>query len=120
MENFQWLHTLQIIREHGIGVLTVQEMHWTDKLVSQFKELFGKTRALHYSPEPSTRNAKRVAFINKRMVEAEGMTTETLIISFPLFALWEVRAVDPDLEPRSELVFTGVGQSRPVVPEFCH
>ena len=76
----KWFHIPQVMREGGIGLMAVQETHLTDELAGQFRELFKQSFELVYSPDPTTRNAKGVAFvINKGMIRTEDMETRVLI-----------------------------------------
>ena len=50
----KWMHVLQIMQEKRIGILAIQETHLTDEVAQQFKDLFGSTLSLVFSPDPTT------------------------------------------------------------------
>ena len=76
----KWMHVPQIMREKRIGILAVQETHLTDEVAQQFKDLFGNTLSLVFSPDPTTRNARGIALIlNKRLMKTEDVKETTMV-----------------------------------------
>jgi len=75
----KWMHLPQIIRENKIAILAIQETHLTDELATQFNNLFGNSLALHYSPDPVTRNARGIALIvNKKLINTENIVESVI------------------------------------------
>jgi len=68
------------MRERNLGIMAIQETHLTDQLADQFDALFGGKFALHYSPDPETRNARGIAIVlNKKLVKTQGATMTTVV-----------------------------------------
>ena len=68
------------MRDRNVEILAVQEAHLTDNLVCSLGDLFQNTWHLIHSPDPTTRNARGVAFlISKRSIKTEDITTKMLV-----------------------------------------
>lgn len=50
----KWHHIPQLMRDHQIGILAVQETHLMDELAAEFNTLFERSHELVYSPDPGS------------------------------------------------------------------
>ena len=76
----KWLHIPQLMRDNGIGILAIQETHLTEELANQFQNLFGNTLSLHYSPDPTTRNARGIAIVVRRQaINTNDISVHTIV-----------------------------------------
>ena len=67
MGDNKWNHINQIMREHCLGVLAVQEAHLTQEHVDGLHTLFGKRLQIHFSQSLNI-NAQGVAIVlNKEL-----------------------------------------------------
>lgn len=79
--NEKWLRINQLVREHKIAVLAVQETHLTTEAVDSLNELFSARLQIYYSAPPDRMSAsKGVAFVvNKERLYTESITATEII-----------------------------------------
>jgi exonuclease III len=79
MGDNKWNHINQIMREHRLSVLAVQEAHLTQEHVDGIHTLFGKRLQVHFSQGPNV-NAQGVAIVlNKELTNIKGVEQQIII-----------------------------------------
>lgn len=75
----KWLHINQLVKEHRIGVLAIQEAHLTHDHVNHLNTLFGKRLQIFFSQGPNE-NAQGVAIvINKELTNTKGIKQQEIV-----------------------------------------
>jgi ribonuclease HI/exonuclease III len=76
----KWNHINQIMRDHKIGVLALQETHLENKHVDQLHTLFSKRLKIFHTINPEEPNSKGVAIVlNKEITNIQNVKTRVLI-----------------------------------------